>query len=167
VVIRIDVHTVRENSTNTQHAFHAQSTYGLRPYVSHAVHIKQPFKQSSTNLNISTTSEKKGSQHNPQHADRPIYGSVPSFSQTIANGAVGKSQASVDNWLLDLPGPYHRHVIGIQYLLAEANRTVLNRYRRGLQTWRCRLATYPLPDHPSQLFPLSPSGPARSPETLT
>jgi hypothetical protein len=35
--IRIDVHPVGENLTNTPHASHAQSTYGPRPYVSHAV----------------------------------------------------------------------------------------------------------------------------------
>jgi hypothetical protein len=51
----------------------------------------------------------------------------------------------------------------VQYLLMEANRTVLNRHRRGLQPWRCRLVTYPLPDLPNQLSPLSPSCPARSP----
>jgi hypothetical protein len=51
----------------------------------------------------------------------------------------------------------------VQYLLIGANRTVLNRHRRGLQPWRCRLATYPLPDLPNQLSPLSTSGPARSP----
>jgi hypothetical protein len=51
----------------------------------------------------------------------------------------------------------------IQYLLMGANRTVLNRHRRGLQPWRCRLATYPLSDLSNQLSPLSPSGPARSP----
>jgi hypothetical protein len=51
----------------------------------------------------------------------------------------------------------------VQYLLAGANRTVLNRHRRGLQPWRCRLATYPLPDLPNQLSPLSPNGLARSP----
>jgi hypothetical protein len=51
----------------------------------------------------------------------------------------------------------------IQYLLAGANRTVLNRHRRGLQPWRCRLATYPLSDLPDQLSLLSPSGPCRSP----
>jgi hypothetical protein len=28
-----------KNSTNTPHAFHAQSTYGPRPYVSHMIHI--------------------------------------------------------------------------------------------------------------------------------
>jgi hypothetical protein len=51
----------------------------------------------------------------------------------------------------------------VQYLLMRANRTVLNRHRRWLQPWRCRLATYPLPDLPNQLSPLSPSGPVRSP----
>jgi hypothetical protein len=51
----------------------------------------------------------------------------------------------------------------VQYLLTRANRTVLNRHRWGLPPWRCRLTTYPLPDLPNQLSPLSPSGPARSP----
>jgi hypothetical protein len=51
----------------------------------------------------------------------------------------------------------------VQYLLARANRTVLNRHRRGLQPWRCWLATHLLPDLPIQLSPLFPSGPARSP----
>jgi hypothetical protein len=48
----------------------------------------------------------------------------------------------------------------VQYLLMGANQMVLNRHRWGLQPWRCRLATYPLPN---QLSPLSPSDPARSP----
>jgi hypothetical protein len=50
----------------------------------------------------------------------------------------------------------------VQYLLVGANRTVLNRHRRGLQPWRYRLVTYPLPDLPNQLSLLSPNGPARS-----
>jgi hypothetical protein len=51
----------------------------------------------------------------------------------------------------------------VQYLLAGANRTILNQQRWGLQPWRCWLATYPLPDLPNQLSPLSPKGPAQSP----
>jgi hypothetical protein len=51
----------------------------------------------------------------------------------------------------------------IQYLLAGANRTVLNRHRRGLQPWRCWLPTYPFTDLPNQLSALFPNGPARSP----
>jgi hypothetical protein len=36
-VIRIDVHTAVENPTNTPHTSHAQSMYGPRAYISHAV----------------------------------------------------------------------------------------------------------------------------------
>jgi hypothetical protein len=44
----------------------------------------------------------------------------------------------------------------VQYLLMGANRTILNRHRRGLQLWRCRLATYPLLNLPTSClhFPL-------------
>jgi hypothetical protein len=51
----------------------------------------------------------------------------------------------------------------VQYLLAGATRTVLNRPRWGLPPWGCWLVTYPLPDLLDQLSPLSPHGPARSP----
>jgi hypothetical protein len=51
----------------------------------------------------------------------------------------------------------------VQYLLMGANWTVLNRHRRVLQPWRYRLTTYPLPDLPNQLSPLSPNDPAWSP----
>jgi hypothetical protein len=37
----------------------------------------------------------------------------------------------------------------VQYLLVGANPSVLNRHRRGLQPWRCRLAMYPLSDLPN------------------
>jgi hypothetical protein len=41
--IRIDVHPVGENPTNTPHAFHTQSVYGSRSYVSHVINAYQPF----------------------------------------------------------------------------------------------------------------------------
>jgi hypothetical protein len=50
----------------------------------------------------------------------------------------------------------------VQYLLTGANPSALNRHRWGLQSWRCRLAIYPLPDLPNQLSLLSPNGPAWS-----
>jgi hypothetical protein len=49
-VIQIDVHPAGENPTNTPHVFHAQSVYGPRSYVSHAVHAYQPFVKSLTEL---------------------------------------------------------------------------------------------------------------------
>jgi hypothetical protein len=58
-----------------------------------------------------TAPEKKGSWHNLQHAGWPIHVSVPSFSHKPTNEAVGLSQASVGDKLLDLLGPYHQYVI--------------------------------------------------------
>jgi hypothetical protein len=110
--IRIDVHPAGENSTNTPHGFHARSTYDPRPYVSHMVHIQQPFMKLSTHLNRSTALEKKGFRHNPQHDGCPIRGSIPSFSPKITNEAVRKSQASVDTQLVGLLGLYHQYAIG-------------------------------------------------------
>jgi hypothetical protein len=76
-------------------------------------HTWQPFAYSSTDLNRSTTLEKKAPWHNQQHTGWPIRRSVPSFSPTTANKAVEKNQASVDNRLLGLPGPYHWYAIGM------------------------------------------------------
>jgi hypothetical protein len=55
---------------------------------------------------------------------------------------------------------YNRYV---QYLLAEANPSVLNRHRRGIQPWRRQLFTYHSPTFPTDGLPFSPTGPARSP----
>jgi hypothetical protein len=112
--------------------------------------------QSSTDLKRSTAPEKKGSRHNPQHDGHLIHRSVPNFSPTTAKEQWGKVN-SCGQLTTRLIGPISptcdRYV---QYLLAGANRTVLNRHRRGLQPWRCRLATYPLPDLPTSCphFPL-------------
>jgi hypothetical protein len=51
----------------------------------------------------------------------------------------------------------------VQYLLMGANPSVLNRHRRGLEPWRCRLATHHSPTFPIGGLPFQPKGPARSP----
>jgi hypothetical protein len=56
--------------------------------------------------------EKKSSWHNPQHAGWPICRSVPSFSPKTVTEVVGVKPPSVDDRLLGLPVPYHRHAIG-------------------------------------------------------
>jgi hypothetical protein len=47
----------------------------------------------------------------------------------------------------------------VQYLLTEANPSVLNRHRRGLQPWRCQLSTHHSPTFPTDGHPLSTKGP--------
>jgi hypothetical protein len=51
----------------------------------------------------------------------------------------------------------------VQYLLAGVNPSVLNRHRRGIQPWRCRLATYHSPTSPTSYLNFPPKGPTRSP----
>jgi hypothetical protein len=118
--------------------------------------------KSSTDLNRSTAPEKKGSQHNPQHNGWPIHGFVPSFSLEIANDAVGKSQASVDNQLLGLLGPYTSMWLLHSILARGINPSVLNRHRWGLQPWMCQLSTSHSATFPTDDLYFPPKGPAWS-----
>jgi hypothetical protein len=49
----------------------------------------------------------------------------------------------------------------IQYLLAGANPSVLNRHRRWLQPWRCQLTTYYSPTFPTSCLHFPPKSPGR------
>jgi hypothetical protein len=54
----------------------------------------------------------------------PVRKSIPNSFPTTSNEIVEKSQASVDNRLLGLPGPYHWHAIG-----------TFNTYSQGPTHW--------------------------------
>jgi hypothetical protein len=162
--IRIDVHPAGENPTNTTRTLltpvHVRPTHvscGRSLYVA-------TFYEAPIDLDRSHCSWEKGSWHNPQHAGWPIHGSAPNFSPEPANETGGCKPSSwwwpTTRFTEPISPACDRYV---QYLLMGANRTFLNRHRRGLQPWRCRLAIYPLPDLPNQLSPFSPSGLARSP----
>jgi hypothetical protein len=92
--------------------FPRQSTYARCTLPVGSPRMWQPFMKSSAVIDRATAPEKKGSQHNPQHTGWPIIGSIPSFSPEAAIEAVGVKPPYVDNQLLGLPGPYHRHAIG-------------------------------------------------------
>jgi hypothetical protein len=97
----------------TQHVrFPRQSTYAQCTLPVGGPRTWQPFMRHWHIWTDPTAPEKKGSRHNRQHAGRPIRGSVPSFSPEPANEAGGVSQAPDGDQLLDLSGPYHRHMIG-------------------------------------------------------
>jgi hypothetical protein len=123
-VIQITVHPAGENPTNTSHAFHAQSRGSHIATFHTAVNIFE---------HIHCTREK--GLLTQSTARRPSDSWVR--TQLLSHNsqrAVGKSQAPVDNRLLGLSGLYHRACDRyVQYLLAGANRTVLNRHMRGLQ----------------------------------
>jgi hypothetical protein len=73
-------------------------------HISRGPHIAT-FYETLTDLDGSHHSRKKGSRHNPQHADWPTHGSVLSFSPEPTNEAVGVSQTHVCDQLLGLLGP--------------------------------------------------------------
>jgi hypothetical protein len=163
-VIRIDVHPAGENSTNTTRTLptpvHARLVYascGWFPYVA-------TFHEVSIDLDRCHYSREKGllTQSTAcRLTDPQVRTQLLSWASQWSRGRMPSSWWWPTTRFTGLISPACDRYV--QYLLTGANRTVLNWHRRGLQPWRCRLATYPLSDLPSQLSPLSPSGPAQSP----
>jgi hypothetical protein len=108
------MYTLQGKTRPTRHVcFPRQSTYAQRTLPVGSPCTWQPFVRRRQIWTNPTAPEKKGSRHNPQHVGWPIRGSVPSFSPEPANEAGGVSQAPDDDQLLGLPGPYHRHAVGM------------------------------------------------------
>jgi hypothetical protein len=162
--IRISVHPIGENPTNMTHTLpmpvHVRLAYascGRSPYVA-------TFREVPTDLDRSHCSWEKGlpTQSTARRLIDPwVNTQLLSWTSQWSRGHKPSSW-----WwpTTRFTGPITPACDWyVQYLLMGANRTILNRHRRGLQPWRCRIATYPLPDLPNWLSPLSPSGPARSP----
>jgi hypothetical protein len=154
-VIRIDVHPVGENPTNMSH---------MVPTPVHACPVYASCGQSPY---VTTFHWLPRSRNNPLHPKEVLTTKnrltqpsswVASFFLPCGSSGVGERGF----------GPMVTRPISptcdryVQYLLVGANPSVLNRHMRGLQPWRCWLATYPLPNLPNQMSPLSPSGPAWS-----
>jgi hypothetical protein len=64
--------------------------------------------------------------------------------------------------LYRLTRPIYQHAIGTFNILARANPSVLNRHKRGLQPWRCRLSTSHSPTFPTDGLQFSPKGTTQS-----
>jgi hypothetical protein len=164
VTIQIDVHPTGENPTNTTrtlltpvHVCPAYASCGRSPYVAtfhvvidrfERVHCTreewlptQPTARRLTDPRVHTQLHSRNSQWSS--------GEKSSFCRQSTTRLTGPISPACDRY--------------VQNLLEGTTRMVLNRPRRGLQPWRCWLATYPLPDLPIQLSSLSPNGPARSP----
>jgi hypothetical protein len=162
-VIQIDVHPAGENPINKTHMVPtlvhiclAYTSCGQSPSVA-------IFHESSIELSRTTAPEKKGSRHNLQHAGRLTRGFVPIFSPEPTNEAVGAKSSIYRPQATRLTGSISpacdRY---IQYLLAGANTSVLNRHRWGLQPCRCRLINTTLKPSQPTILHFSPNGPARS-----
>jgi hypothetical protein len=111
-VIRIDVHSVGENMTNTTRMLptpvnvcSAYTFCGQSSYVA-------TFHESLTELNRVTAPEKKGllTQFTARRLTDPQVRTQ--FLSRDNQWSSGESHASINNGLLGLPGPYHWHAIG-------------------------------------------------------
>jgi hypothetical protein len=141
MTIRIDVHPVGETPNNMScmlptpvHACPVYAFCGQSPYVTTFHWLPQSQNRPLHPEELLTTKDRLA-----QPSSR-----VASFFLPCDSPGVGERDfGPMVTQLLKLTGPISpacdRYV---QYLLAGANPSVLNRYRWGLQPWRCRLATY-------------------------
>jgi hypothetical protein len=156
MMIRIDVHPTRETWYTWHICFLIRSTYAIRMLSIGSPRMWQPFTLTQQSWADSTALEKKDSWYNPQHAGWPICRSATQFLSQHNHWSSNESQASIDHRLYR----FTRHISPacdqyIQYLLMRANPSVLNRHKRGLQPWRCRLFTSHSPPFPTDGPPLS------------
>jgi hypothetical protein len=148
--IRIDVHPAGKNPTNTTRTLptpvHIRPTYascGRSPYVT-------TFHESPTGLDGYYYSREKCSR---LHLSARLSGPWDplSISLKTAIEAVGLSQAPVDDRLLGLPGPYHRHVISTFNTCSQVpTPTSLTDTGRGYHIKSLRIATTLSPPFPSE-----------------
>jgi hypothetical protein len=85
------------------------------------------------------------------------------FLSRVSQWRSGESQTSVDDRLLGLPDPYHRHAIGTFNTCSRGPTHGPYPTQVGARTLEVAACHVSLPDLPNQLTPLSPKGPARSP----
>jgi hypothetical protein len=153
--IRIDVHHAGGNPNNTPHTLptpvHARPVYafcGQSPYVTTFRWLPRSQNRPLQPEEVLTTK------------DRLVHSSswVTSFFLPRDSPVLGERGFSpMVIQLLQLTGlispACDRYV---QYLLTEANPSVINQHRWGLQPWRCQLATYYSLTFPSSClhFPL-------------
>jgi hypothetical protein len=141
VAIRIDVHPTGENPNNTPrmlptpvHARPAYTFYGQTPYVITFHWLPQSRNRPLHPEEVLTTKDRLA---------QPSSWVASFFLPCDSPGVGERGFGPVVTQLLQLTGPISsacdRYV---QYLLTAANPSVLNRHMRGLQPWRCRIATY-------------------------
>jgi hypothetical protein len=87
------------------HVCPAYASYGQSPYVA-------TLHESSTESSSPTAPEKKGSRHNPQRTTDRSAGPYPASILSQPMKQWRQSQASINDRLLGLLGPYHKYAIG-------------------------------------------------------
>jgi hypothetical protein len=106
------IYTLPGKTRPTRHVrFPRQSMYVWRTLPAGSPHTLQPFTLTQQSWTYSLLPRKSA----PDSTSQPgwvVHGTRLSFSPNTAIEAVRLSQISIDNRLLGLPVPYHRHTIG-------------------------------------------------------
>jgi hypothetical protein len=107
------MYTMQGKTRPTRHVrFPCQSTYTRRMLPAGGPHMWQPFTSHQQGWTDALLPRKSS----PDSTSQPgwvVHGTCLSFSPNTAIEAVRLSQAPVGGRLLGLPGPYHRHAIGM------------------------------------------------------
>jgi hypothetical protein len=111
MAIRIDVHPVGENPTNTTCTLPTLVHIRQRTLPAGGPRTWQSFASHQQRWTNPNAPKKKGSRHNPQ-PDWVICRSATQFLSQHSHWSCNESQTFVDSRLLGLPGPYHWHAIG-------------------------------------------------------
>jgi hypothetical protein len=158
--IRIDVHPVGENPIHTTRMLPAP----VHIHFLHAVSVRDNLLLAITSVGRTLLLSRKRAPDTTSSPTKWSTGLPPSFSPNTVIEAVMKSKHLLTNKLHQFAGPITPTCDWyVQYLLTEANPSVLNRHRRRLQPFRCWLSTYHSPTFPTNGLQFLPKGPTRSP----
>jgi hypothetical protein len=106
------MYTLQGKTRPTRHVrFTHQSTYGRHTLPAGGPHTWQRFSSHQQRWTDPTALKKKSSRHNPQPG-WVIRRSATQLLSQHSHWSSNESQTSVDDKLLGLPDPYHRHAIG-------------------------------------------------------
>jgi hypothetical protein len=109
--IRIDVHPAgKKPDQHITYASHASPRMLVVRFLQ-AVPIRDNLSWVMVNESRPTAPEKKGSQHNPQHAADWSAGLYPASLSSQLMKQWGQRQASINGRLLGLLGPHHQYAI--------------------------------------------------------
>jgi hypothetical protein len=153
-VILIDVHHVGENRTNTTRM------------IPTPIHVRPAYASCGQSLYMVTFCE-TATDLDRSHCSREKWLLTQSTAHRLTDPWVHTQLLSrVSQWRRGRKPSSHRwpttRFTGlislacdryVQYLLTGANPSVLNRHRRGLQPWRCQLATYQSLTFPTSCLP--------------
>jgi hypothetical protein len=161
-MFRIDVHPAWENLNNTPRTLPIP------------VYAHPAYTSCGQSLYVATFCWLPRSRNKPIHPEevlatkdrltQPSSWAASFFLPCDSPGVGERGFGPVVTQLLQLIGTINTSMRSVRSILARgANPSVLNRHSRGLQPWRCHLATYHTPTFPTSYLHFPPTDPARSP----